>query len=115
MKRAKPPKNTAKQILKLFKHFYDPKEEWWTVPDTTDNTTIFERWKSGCASFCAVSLTPRETWNEEEIFLAVKKTNTPPFSSFKKQKLQDYRELYLPRVERAIEEALLDSEAFRSG
>lgn len=110
MKRTKPPKNSAKQILKLFKHFYDPLERWWETPLIDGSSLSQKQWEQGSNSLLQISSVPREEWDEEELFSAVKLTNTSLYSAFKKKKMQDYRDWYQPMIEQGIKEALDDSQ-----
>lgn len=110
MKRTKPPKNSAKQILKLYKHFYTPMERWWELPLEDGSFLSKSRWDQGVLSLARVSSIPRSDWNEKELFGAVKLTNTAPYSAFKKQKMQEYQRWYQPIIEQGIQEALADSE-----
>ena len=110
MKYSKPSKNSAKQMLKLLKHFYEPVEEWWELPLNDGRFLSYESWVEGLNSLKQISVQPRKDWDEKELFLAVKKLQTTPYANFKKQKMQEYRNWYQSMIEQGIQEALDDSE-----
>ena len=109
-KYTKPSKNSAKQTLKLLKHFYEPVEEWWRLPLNDGTFLSYDSWVQGLDSLRRISVLPRKDWDEKDLFLAVKELQTTPYANFKKQKMQEYRDWYQSMIEQGIQEALDDSE-----
>ncbi len=98
MKNIKPPSNKKKRLYKMIKHLGNPQERWWQIDASLCTESDWQ------AVFGGLDIPPTG-WSEVEMRQWVDTLHAIGFDAQKRYWLGVYRDLYLPLVERVMQQA----------